>query len=172
MQATETPGPAAFATFAPTSSTAPSASPTWESPALVQLNQRVNRKAYEARVGADILNFSPMEATKDAAEALPGIMEDVFGNSPSAGFVAIFSKNNRLRGLGWLLVVVALLGLCMYISLHMRMDVTTTGSHQGWSTAAPPPPPPIVLSPPVPVVTAAHPQGRLYGPGEGFAYAR
>lgn len=163
------------ATASPTFAPAASAPPTWESPALAQLNQRVNRKANEARVGADIRNFSPMEATRDAAEALPGIMEDVFGNSPTGGYLSILSRNNRLRGLGWLLVVVALLGLCMYVALHLRMDVTTKGSPVGWSTAAPPPPPPqVMLSPPVPVVAGAHAQGRMYGinPGEGFAYAR
>lgn len=48
-------------------------------------------------------------AIDDAAEALTGIPNDIFGNTPpdSRTVWAIFTKNDRLRGMGILLVVIA-----------------------------------------------------------------
>lgn len=140
------------------------------SPALKELADKANAQELQRRKDASLAAFTPGRATADAAEALPGILDDLFGNTQRKSVLEVFTRKNRLRGLGWVLVLVAALGMCIYVALHLKMEVTTKGSSMGWSTAAPP------SLAATPVYMHHHPSPPppppLFKPGEGFAFAR
>lgn len=96
---------------------------------------------------------------------MSGILEDLFGNTRTTGW-KIFTKHNRLRGVGWIVVLVAAVACFVYVLLHLRLDVGAHGGNIRWSTVAPPPlrvDPGVVIPPPPPP---------RFEPGTGFAFAR
>ena len=54
-------------------------------------------------------------AVRDAYEALTGIPEDIYQNSGKVSLKELLMKNNRLRGLGLLLVVISLVSILLFI---------------------------------------------------------
>ena len=60
---------------------------------------------------SSLATFTYAQALDDAAEAITGIVADVYGNTERTSLKDIFVYKNRLRGLGVLLVALALVGL-------------------------------------------------------------
>ena len=52
-------------------------------------------------------------AVSDMAEALTGIPADIYKNNGNVGVKEIFTKNNRLRGLGLLFVLISIVSILL-----------------------------------------------------------
>ncbi len=76
---------------------------------VMKLQSRANALVDERRKGLDLRNLTVSGAMRDVYEATFGIARDVFRNTDEPVSVDTFTKNNRLRGLGILLIVIALL---------------------------------------------------------------
>lgn len=74
---------------------------------VIKLQNQANAYVDEKRRDLDLRNLTVKGAMRDVYEATFGIARDVFRNEPMS--IETFTKNNRLRGLGILLIILALL---------------------------------------------------------------
>lgn len=76
-----------------------------------RLQDAENARAAEARTEALAWNLTPRQMYEDAQDAFVGILGDLMGQSERTSVKDIVTHGNRLRGLGILLVALALVGL-------------------------------------------------------------
>lgn len=76
---------------------------------VMKLQSQANAFLDERRRGLDLGNLTFSGAMKDVYEATFGLARDVFRNTGGPVSIDTFTKNNRLRGLGILLIMIALL---------------------------------------------------------------
>lgn len=77
---------------------------------IINLQNQANAYIAKRRQGLDLRNMTVKTAMHDVYEATFGIARDVFRNDRNEPVsIDTFTKNDRLRGLGILLIVVALL---------------------------------------------------------------
>lgn len=86
-------------------------------PAMVARAEADRQKAQTAREeAAGIANATLATALRDAGEALVGIPADLYGPRP-ASLARVFTRNDRLRGVGVLLVALGAVGLLLDLML-------------------------------------------------------
>lgn len=78
---------------------------------IMNLQNQANAYVDKMRKSLDLRNMTVKQAFKDVYEATFGIVRDVYKNSGHVGFRELVTKNNRLRGLGFLFVLIALLSM-------------------------------------------------------------
>ena len=78
---------------------------------LMTLQQRANADAQRAEKRSELSALTYDTALADAQEALVGITGDLSGGSDRRSLKEILVHENRLRGLGILLISLALIGL-------------------------------------------------------------
>ncbi len=78
---------------------------------IIDLQNQANAYVDATRKSLDLRNMTVKQALQDVYEATFGIVRDVYQNSGHVPFVQLFTKNNRLRGIGFLLVMLALLAM-------------------------------------------------------------
>ena len=87
---------------------------------LMALQQQVNTEATQRHKRSTLADLSYETALGDAHDALTGLAEDLAGNTPRKGLKEMLTHNDRLRGLGVLLIALALVGLIVdYIMYPM-----------------------------------------------------
>ena len=85
---------------------------------LITLQQEANDAAARTRQQS-LKDLTYATAVADAHEALVGLTADLSGTTERHSLKDMLLHENRMRGLGILLVVLALVGLCVdYIMLH------------------------------------------------------
>ena len=77
---------------------------------LKTLQDEANTKAAKAVTQAAAWNLTPSQLFLDAQEAVIGIPSDLLGQSTRTSASDILQHGNRMRGLGILLITLALLG--------------------------------------------------------------
>jgi hypothetical protein len=76
-----------------------------------QADQYLAKRAHKSKWRS----FTPRQALTEAGEAMYGIMDDAFGNTPGPlSLKTLVTKNDRLRGVGVLLVILALILLVVF----------------------------------------------------------
>ena len=78
---------------------------------IMALQNDANAASAQRVRDSSLAAFTYTQALDDASEALTGIVADVYGNTSRTTLKDIFVYKNRLRGLGILLVALALAGL-------------------------------------------------------------
>ena len=78
---------------------------------MMALQAEANRAREAADARSSVAGMSLGAAVADARDALLGIPEDLMGNTPRKSLWDIFTHNDRMRGVGVLLVAVAASGL-------------------------------------------------------------
>lgn len=78
---------------------------------LVDLQAQANATLDQRRAKSRVAATTFSTAVQDAAEALVGIPSDLLGHSERRSLAAIFAHEDRLRGLGVLLMAVGAAGL-------------------------------------------------------------
>lgn len=73
---------------------------------IIAMQNEKNREVEEDYEDSKIVNITPEIAFKDMADAMNGIFDDIMGTE-ALGFWAIISKDNRLRGLGMIFVLMS-----------------------------------------------------------------
>lgn len=94
---------------------------------LMQLQERANARAQAQRKRSEVASLTYEEALADAHEALVGITEDLSGATERKGLKDMLTHNNRLRGLGILLIVLALVGLVVDYIMAPRIPIPIPG---------------------------------------------
>ena len=74
---------------------------------IVELQKRANAEQARLEREASWKALTVRAAVRDAREAIFGITADLYGNTPHASLWEVSTRNNRLRGIGVLLVVLA-----------------------------------------------------------------
>jgi hypothetical protein len=74
-----------------------------------QVNELANKKYKESTWRGLTLRM----AVSDMAEALTGIPADIYKNNGNVSVKEIFTKNNRLRGLGLLFVLISVVSILL-----------------------------------------------------------
>lgn len=74
---------------------------------IMDRQQQINAKITRDYESARLHNIDMSAIARDVGEAVQGIPNDLFGNRASMSAEEIFTKNNRLRGVGVLMMVIA-----------------------------------------------------------------
>lgn len=74
---------------------------------LMELQKRANEDSRRRRVDASWRGLTIRRAVGDAGEAIFGTMADLHGNAPRVSAWDLLTRNDRLRGFGVLLIVMA-----------------------------------------------------------------
>ncbi len=78
---------------------------------IVNLQKQANAYADSVRSSLDLRNMTVKQALRDVYEATFGVIRDVYRNDGHVPLVPLLTKNNRMRGFGFLFVVLALLAM-------------------------------------------------------------
>lgn len=82
------------------------------------LQRQANTQAEAAYTRSSLQSLSYEQAVGDAHDALVGIMHDLSGASDRTSLWDILTYKDRMRGLGFLLVALAMVGLVADYVLH------------------------------------------------------
>lgn len=74
---------------------------------IMDRQQRVNAAITRDYESARLHNITVSVVARDVGEAVQGISNDLFRNSAPVSVEEIFTKNNRLRGVGVLMMAIA-----------------------------------------------------------------
>lgn len=78
---------------------------------VMDLQSQANAYVDSLRSSLDLRNMTVKQALRDVYEATFGVVRDVYQNAGHVPLVQLFTKNNRLRGMGFLLAMLALLAM-------------------------------------------------------------
>lgn len=78
---------------------------------MMRLQEEADAEARRAAARSSLAELSYSRAVTDASEALTGVMGDLAGTSDRRSLRAILTHQDRMRGLGFLLIALALAGL-------------------------------------------------------------
>jgi hypothetical protein len=78
-----------------------------------KLQDQVNELAEKRYKESTWRGLTLRMAVSDMAEALTGIPADIYKNNGNVGVKEIFTKNNRLRGLGLLFVLISVVSILL-----------------------------------------------------------
>jgi hypothetical protein len=73
---------------------------------IIAMQKEMNIQVQEDYEASKLRNITPETVLKDMADAIQGIFDDIMGTE-ALGFWAIISKDNRLRGLGMIFILVS-----------------------------------------------------------------
>lgn len=73
---------------------------------IIAMQREMNMQVEEDYEASKLRNITPEIVLKDMADAIQGIFDDIMGTE-ALGFWAIISKDNRLRGLGMIFILVS-----------------------------------------------------------------
>ena len=79
----------------------------FEADKLMAKQAEADERRRQLEEDARLSNLSPARAAADIGNALRGISQDLFGNAPGNRGLDVFTADNRLRGLGLLLIVLS-----------------------------------------------------------------
>lgn len=76
---------------------------------IIAMQKEKNKEMEEEYEASKIKNITLETAIKDIGDAVKGILEGILGNGEeeALGLWEIFSKDNRLRGLGLLFILIS-----------------------------------------------------------------
>lgn len=78
---------------------------------VMDLQAQANEYVDAKRKSLDLRTMTVKQALRDVYEATFGIVRDVYQNDGPVPFATLVTKNNRLRGLGFLFVLVAVFAM-------------------------------------------------------------
>lgn len=78
---------------------------------IMRLQAHANAQAAAKRREASLSSLTYAKAVQDANDALTGLADDLAGNTPRKSLKDMVTHNNRMRGLGILLIALAMVGL-------------------------------------------------------------
>jgi len=82
-------------------------------PQLIRIQHAKNDKQEREYQESRVQHITLKTAVQNMRDTLEGTIGDLWGNSTPLSFGALMTKDNRLRGLGLLLVLVAAIGLLL-----------------------------------------------------------
>lgn len=74
---------------------------------IMKKQQQINAAITRDYESARLHNITVSAVARDVGEAVQGIPNDLFRNTKSVSLEEVFTKNNRLRGVGVLMMAVA-----------------------------------------------------------------
>jgi hypothetical protein len=74
---------------------------------IIENQKEMNKQMDADYEGSKLQNITLDAAIKDMTDATKGILDDILGSGQSLGLWEIISKDNRLRGLGMVFILIS-----------------------------------------------------------------
>ena len=84
---------------------------------LMQKQERANAEALSKQNSSKVLNLNLKQALLDCGDALQGVMYDMSGNTKRPTLYQLCCADNRLRGIGILIAVIAI--CCLVVNYFL-----------------------------------------------------